>query len=202
MLPTLLWFLCGAIAVVLATVRVQLELIAWGLADGWVAAGGGFLAGGLVLALVLLVGLRCHSPRRVGFALLAVPLAVLATGYTGISTFPRQNFKSVEVRAEWKRLHPTLRLALWIARAGDRDLVLTDIARTSDDYEDMELQRREQSPHFAQVDGFAHAIDVRVTDAGVLRNWARQGFFLLVGLDALRHEGTADHLHISLPQAL
>jgi hypothetical protein len=45
-----------------------------------------------------------------------------------------------------------------------------------------------------------------VRDAGDLRNWARQGVFLALGLKADRHGGptdrhggTADHLHVSLP---
>jgi len=181
---------------------MQLELIVRGMATGWVAVVGGLVVGGLILALVLAVGLRLRSLRWTGIALLMVALAVLALGYKGISTFPLQNFKSAEVRSEWHRLHPTLRLVLWLARAGDRDVMLTDIARTPEDYTLMGLEGRGQSPHFVQADGFAHAIDVRVSDAGALHNWARQGLFLLVGLDALRHKGTADHLHVSLPHVL
>lgn len=202
MLPTILWFICGFVVAVLTAVRVQLELIARGAATGWVAVVGGLLAGGLILALVLVVGLRLRSLRWTGIAFLVVPLTVLGLGYKGISTFPVQNFKSAEVRNEWDQLHPTLRLVLWLARAGDRDVVLTDIARTPEDYTLMGLEGRGQSPHFVQADGFAHAIDVRVSDAGALHNWARQGLFLLVGLDALRHKGTADHLHVSLPHVL
>jgi len=202
MLPTILWFICGFIVAVLTTVRVQLELIVGGMASGWFAAIGGLLAGGLVLALVLAIGLRLRSLRWTGIALLVVPLGALALGYKGASTFPTQNFKSAKVQDEWQRLHPTLRMVLWLAWAGDRNVVLTDIERTPEDYAHMGLARRDQSPHFVQDDGFAHAIDVRVSDAGALRNWARQGLFLLVGLDALRHKGTADHLHVSIPQVL
>jgi len=64
------------------------------------------------------------------------------------------------------------------------------------------LPRAPDSQHYVGDDGFARAVDVRVSDAGALRNWARQGMFLLMGLEAGRHQGTADHLHISLPKTI
>ena len=81
----------------------------------------------------------------------------------------------------------------------DRRLVLTDIARQSSDYEEMGLKKQPASLHYIKSDGYAHAVDLRVSNVGEMRNWARQGLFLLMGLQALRHTGTADHLHVSLP---
>lgn len=199
LLPNLLWLLCGLAAAVLAAIRVQLALLGQHPEWGWLALAAGLLAGGLTLSLVLVVALRWRSIRGAGLLSTAVLLAVVSAGSAGMLSFPVQNFKSPELRGEWQHLHPTLRLALWVARLGERDLVLTDLSRRPADYSTMSLALPATSAHYAAGDGYARAVDVRVSDAGELRNWARQGVFLLMGLNASRHAGTADHLHISLP---
>ena len=78
-------------------------------------------------------------------------------------------------------------------------MVLTDIARAPAEYRQMDLKTQGVSPHYLHVDGYAHAVDLRVSNVGETRNWARQGLFLLMGLEAIRHTGTADHLHLALP---
>jgi len=199
MVPTLLWICCGVAAALLATIRVQLALLVHYPEAAWGALAGGLVAGGLALSLVLVVALRWRSLRGAGLLSSAVLLAVATAGTAGALRFPADNFKTPELRGEWRHLHPTLRLALWVARLGERDLVLTDVSRTPADYQAMSLAQPADSAHYAHRDGFSRAVDLRVSDAGELRNWARQGVFLLMGLKARRHVGTADHLHVSLP---
>jgi hypothetical protein len=199
MLPRIAWLVAGALAAVLTAVRLQLWVIERDAATGWLAVVAGLALGGALWAVVLVVGLRFRSLRWVGLALVLAPLGFLSLGYYGTTRYPAQNFKTQETAAEWKTLHPTLRLALWLLALEDRQLVLTDIARTENDYEEMGLVRRRDSPHYIKEDGYAHAVDLRVSNVGEVRNWARQGLFLLMGLKTSRHVGTADHLHVSLP---
>jgi hypothetical protein len=152
-----------------------------------------------MLALVLIVGLRMRSPRKMGLACGAALLLFLGLGYFGTTHYPAHNFKTPDTAVEWTQLHPTLRLTLWLVALEDRQMVLTDIARRPSDYPRMGLKRQEDSPHYLHLDGCAHAVDLRVSNVGEMRNWARQGLFLLMGLDAIRHTGTADHLHLALP---
>lgn len=199
MIPTLLWLLCGAALAVLAAVRVQLALLAPYPGLDWGALAAGLLTGGMLLSLVLVTAFRWRSLRGAGLLTAAVLAGVTAMGTAGVLRFPAGNFKSPELRSEWPRLHPTLRLALWVARLGERDLVLTDLSRRPADYGALDLPEPASSAHYVGGDGYARAVDLRVHDAGELRNWARQGVFLLMGLRAQRHQGTADHLHVSLP---
>lgn len=200
MFPTILWFGCGLAASILATVHLQLEILSRHPQAAWLALAGGLTAGGLLLFLTLLVGFRMRSPRRAAALMVAVPVVVLTVGCLGATRFPERNFKSALVRAEWSQLHPTLRLALWIAWLGEPDLVLTDVSRSPESgYEEMGLPSRGGSLHFPDAQGYARAVDIRVADAGELRNWLRRGAFLIMGLRANRHAGTADHLHVALP---
>lgn len=199
MIPRIAWLALGALGAVLTAVRLQLWVIERDAATGWLAVVAGLAMGGVLWALVLVVGLRFRSLRWVGGALLLAPLAFLLLGYYGTTRYPAHNFKTQETAAEWNTLHPTLRLALWLMALEDRQLVLTDISRTANDYEEMGLLSRRESPHYIKGDGYAHAVDLRVSNVGEVRNWARQGLFLLMGLETRRHVGTADHLHVSLP---
>ena len=118
------------------------------------------------MALVL----RLRSPRRARLLLVTLPTMLLTVGCLSVTHFPRSNFKSDELRAEWYRLHPTLRVALWIARLGAADLLLTDVSRRPSDYDEMGLTTPSWSEHFfSPRDGYAHAIDLRVRDTGALR---------------------------------
>ncbi len=197
----------GGVLSLFVAIRAQLAILAHQqgaghLSPDWLAVAGGLAAGGFVLSASLGLILRLHSVRRVGGLLIAVPLLMILAGTLATTHFPQSNFKSDDLRAEWTHLHPTLRHALWVVRLGDQSLVLTDLRRGPKDYRLMGLRLPFSSRHYPQTDGYAHAVDLRVRDAGDLRNWARQGLFLLMGLNAERHGGSADHLHISLPVAL
>ncbi|MFH1571287.1 MAG: hypothetical protein ABIL09_25080, partial [Gemmatimonadota bacterium] len=125
-MPTLLWLLCGAAAALVAGVRVQLALLALYPAGGWLVLAAGLLVSGLVLALAVVI-VRCYSLRATGLMVALIVAAVAAAGVAGVRRFPAGNFESPELRGEWSNLHPTLRLALWVARLGEGDLVLTGV---------------------------------------------------------------------------
>lgn len=199
MLPRIAWLTLGALGAVLTTVRLQLWVIERDATAAWLAVVAGLVVGGALWAVVLAVGLRFRSLRWAGGTLVLAPLIFLALGYYGTTRYPAHNFKTQAAASEWKTLHPTLRLALWLIALEDRQVVLTDIARTASDYDEMGLAPRRESSHYIKGDGYAHAVDVRVSNVGEVRNWARQGLFLLMGLKTRRHVGTADHLHVSLP---
>ena len=103
------------------------------------------------------------------------------------------------VRAEYRSLHPHLRLAVGTLVLADGDLLVTDATRTVDDYAAMGLPPNQRSLHFEQSDGWAHAVDLRTTGRTGLRNALTRLYFEALGFETLRHVGTADHLHVSLP---
>ena len=186
------------LAALLSAIRVQLTILHADPTAGWLAVVAGLVAGGGLLALVCIVGFRFRSLRKMGLAVCIAPLLFLGLGYYGTTHYPSHNFKTRDTAAEWTTLHPTLRLALWLVALEDQRMVLTDIVRQPAEYAEMGLPGRGGSPHYLHGDGYAHAVDLRVSNVGETRNWARQGLFLLMGLDAIRHTGTADHLHLAL----
>ena len=109
------------------------------------------------------------------------------------------NAKSAEVRNEYRSLHPVLRVAVATAIMGDGDLVLTDSRRVAGDYGRMGLPVNQRTKHYEQKNGWVHAVDLRTTGRGEIRNRALQAYFSLMGFQTLRHVGTADHLHVQLP---
>ena len=199
-IASLIVLLVGAVASLIILVRVQLAILTTYPTANWPAVVAGLLAGGVVLSLCVALALRLRSPRRALVLLVTLPTLLLAAGCLSVTHFPRSSFDSDDLRAEWYQLHPTLRVSLWIARLGAGNLVLTDVSRQPSEYVDMGLTPPAWSRHFfSPRDGYTHAIDLRVRDAGDLRNWARQGVFLALGLRADRHGGTSNHLHVSLP---
>ena len=81
----------------------------------------------------------------------------------------------------------------------DRDLVITDVARRPSDYVRMGLPVNHGSLHLVPPDGYVRAVDLRTTGRAWVRNVLTVAYFNLMGFDTLRHVGTADHLHVSLP---
>src|SRR5256885_1169551 len=106
--------------------------------------------------------------------------------------------------AEWRAVgadgsvHPLLRLALSTLILVDRDMLITDTGRAPDDYGRMGLPTNSRSRHFEQADGWIHAVDLRTTGRGFIKNRGVQFYFWLMGFDTRRHVGTADHLHVEL----
>jgi len=110
------------------------------------------------------------------------------------------NAKSPEIRAAYPCLHPVLRLAVGTLRLLDPRIVLTDIDRGPSSYAAMRLPRLPASSHYRQADGTVHAIDLRTAGRGTLRNGLVRLYFEVLGFETLRHVGTADHLHVRLPE--
>ena len=71
--------------------------------------------------------------------------------------------------------------------------------RDPGDYVAMGLTPMEASDHYRQSDGYVHALDLRTRGRPAWRNQVGEWSFRLMGFRVLRHVGTADHLHISLP---
>lgn len=108
------------------------------------------------------------------------------------------NAKSDEVRREYRSMHPVLRIAVATAIMGDGNLVLTDSRRVASDYARMGLPVNQRTRHYAQKNGWVHAVDLRTNGRSEIRNRAVQAYFALMGFQTLRHVGTADHLHVQL----
>ncbi|MDP6019066.1 MAG: hypothetical protein QGI32_23455, partial [Candidatus Latescibacteria bacterium] len=136
---SLILLLAGTLTSLILLVRVQLLLLAHYPTAEWPAMAAGLLAGGVTLAIAVAMALRLRSPRRALMLLLALPTMLLTAGCLSVTHFPRSNFKSDELRAEWYRLHPTLRNALWVARLGEGALILTDVTRKPSNYGEMGL---------------------------------------------------------------
>jgi hypothetical protein len=129
---------------------------------------------------------------------IALPLALAYCAYALIY-FSSANAKSERVRAYYASLHPLLRVALSTLILADRDLVVTDLARGPEDYAGMGLAPNDGSLHHVQLDGYAHAADLRTAGRSEFKNRLVQAYFWSMGFTTLRHVGTGDHLHVELP---
>ncbi|UCC73787.1 MAG: hypothetical protein JSV86_04290 [Gemmatimonadota bacterium] len=103
------------------------------------------------------------------------------------------------VEDTYHSLHPLLRLAASTFILVDSDLVVTGMERQPEDYARMGLPLYEHSLHFEQADGYAHAVDLRTIGRSEWRSFLMRTYFRAMGFRTVRHVGTADHLHVSLP---
>lgn len=173
---------------------------AWGW-GAWPAVGAGVVFASLSLGLLTWLGLtllRIRGGFRRILSRAALFLAVAYAGY-GLVYIAARNTKGDEVRAEYHALHPLLRLASTTLFLVDEQAVVTDASRTREDYLAMGLRPAEASLHFRQPSGFVHALDLRTNGRAEWRNRMVAFGFRAMGFRTLRHVGTADHLHISLP---
>jgi len=127
----------------------------------------------------------------------ALPLVVFYCGYS-LLYLASVNAKSEPVGAYYRSVHPLLRLALSTLILVDRDMLITDSGRLPEDYGRMGLPANTRTRHYKQADGWIHAVDLRTTGRGVIKNRGVQFYFWLMGFDTRRHVGTADHLHVEL----
>ncbi len=167
----------------------------------WLALGVGGLAT-LVVLTTYAVWISKKLTGRLRAVLLAkrvvFPLVVAYCLYA-LLYLSSLNAKSEEVRTYYRSLHPLMRVALSTIILVDRDIVVTDLTRTPQDYAAMGLPPQQASLHYRQADGYVHALDLRTIGRGGWSNWAVASYFGLMGFNTLRHIGTADHLHVSLP---
>ncbi|HEY3220286.1 MAG TPA: hypothetical protein VGJ80_06115 [Gemmatimonadales bacterium] len=127
----------------------------------------------------------------------ALPLVVFYCGYS-LLYLASVNAKTAPVRAYYRSVHPLLRLALSTAILVDRDILITDTGRVPEDYGRMGLPTNSRTGHYKQKDGWIHAVDLRTTGRGAIKNRGLQFYFWLMGFETKRHVGTADHLHVEL----
>lgn len=170
----------------------------WGT---WTSLGAGVFATFLLfLIYASWVWKRLTGKRKVP-RLIARGLMVLVVGYTGYGLLylSAANAKTPEVKEYFTSLHPMLRLAASTFLLFDREAVVTDTRRTAADYLKMGLPVNETSLHFRLGDRFVHALDFRTQGRPEWKNAFTARYFALMGFRTLRHVGTADHLHISLP---
>ncbi len=169
----------------------------------WFSIAGGVLATAVIL-LVYFVFLRQQFTGEIGnfktwrnsyWVVLCIVVIYCLPGLLFLSA---TNAKHPEVRKEFTSLHPILRLGISNILLLDRRLIITDASRFPEDYRKMGLARKNYSLHYRQKNGFAHAVDIRVGDRSIVRNWLLEQYFRAMGFRTLRHVGTADHLHVSL----
>jgi hypothetical protein len=195
----------GVVAVVVLPFAVLLRASTWlYLGRGWATWGALGMGVALTLLVLTLYGAllarRFTGRFRVGLVArwVALPAVLAYCGYS-LLYLSSANAKTEAVRETYTSLHPILRLAVSTLVLVDGDLVITDAARQPEDYEAMGLPVREWSLHYHQQDGYVHAIDLRTAGRSEARNFLTQAYFRLLGFRTLRHVGTADHLHVSLP---
>ena len=195
------WVVLVASLPFLALVKVAVVLYQRGGCSTAVA-----LAGGVACTTVVVTTYAAWAwhrlTGRVRLALaarrLALPLVLAYSAYA-LVYLSAGNAKSPQVRAYYASLHPLLRVALSTVILVDRDLVVTDLARSPADYRTMGLAANDGSLHYVQADGYVHAIDLRTAGRSFVKNRLVQAYFWCMGFATMRHVGTADHLHVELP---
>lgn len=134
--------------------------------------------------------------RKIQLLLLIV---FIYSGYS-LMYLSGSNVKSEEVAHTYLSMHPTLRLATSTLVLIDQDLVVTDMGRAPEDYVKMGLPVLENSLHYKQESGFVEAVDIRTQGKPEWVNFLVRMYYRSMGFNTLRHVGTADHLHVSVPR--
>lgn len=168
---------------------------------GWTALSGGILATVILLTIYILFlfSKTKNKKRLLKFSFYGVGSLVVAFCFYGVMYLSSVHTKSDEVKQVYRSLHPVLRVAVATTTLADGDLIITNIRRTPEDYDAMGLPVNQSSLHFIQENGYVHAIDLRTIGRNEFRNYLLQKSLQLMGFKTIRHVGTADHLHISLP---
>lgn len=168
---------------------------------GWPSLGVGAIATTLLLTLYgAVISKKLTGKLRLKAVGTRVVLPVVAAfcAYSLIY-LSSSNAKTPEVGDYYRSVHPLLRIASSTVILVDRDAMITGLGRVPEDYSAMGLTPRESSLHYVQSSGFVHALDLRTVGRGEVRNGLINAYFRAMGFRTLRHVGTADHLHVSLP---
>lgn len=168
--------------------------------NGWMSLIAGIVACTLLLGLYVLILFRRVQNKKLLMQFGLGGVGALVGGFCiyALLYLSSVNAKSDEVRNVYRSLHPVLRVAVATTTLADNDLVITDIQRTREDYLSWGLTPLESSMHYEQKDGFVHAIDLRTIGHSELRNKVLELSLRAMGLQTIRHVGTADHLHVAL----
>jgi hypothetical protein len=160
-------------------------------------------AGVSLLLFFYALVLRFRFQRKLGVPRGARWLVVVSVGafvaYT-LLYLSGGNAKTPEIREAYTELSPLLRLSTGTVLLVDREAMVTDVDRTAADYLAWGRSVNEASLHFVQDDGFVHAVDLRTLGRPAWRNWALEQYYRSMGFRTLRHDGTADHLHVAMPR--
>lgn len=169
--------------------------------NGWVSLFGGIGATVAILLVYVVMLFRKVKNKKLIFRYGLGGVAALVGGFClyGLLYVSSVNAKSDSVKEVYRSLHPILRVAVATTTLAEGDLVITDIKRSTEDYTKMGLPINQSSLHFPQPDGYVHAIDLRTKGHSGFRNLMLTNSLKLMGFKTLRHVGTADHLHVSLP---
>lgn len=159
------------------------------------------LAGLLIITYLILIDRWLSEKVLVAlkFKVTLVILLMIGLNVYCLHFYSQKNLKHNHLRGEFTSLHPLLRLSVSIVTLSDKKLLVTSIKRRPSDYKKMGLDPVSNSLHFKQRDGYVHAVDIRTNSRWFFRNWFNKTMFSLLGFITLRHSGTADHLHVSLP---
>src|SRR5688572_16604846 len=144
--------------------------------------GAGMVTAGLLAGYAAWLSRRFKGRARAESIMrwVAIPTMVAWCAYS-LLYIASANAKSGEVRQEYRSMHPVLRLAVATAIMGDGDLVLTDSRRVAGDYTKMGLRVNDRTKHYAQKNGWVHAVDLRTNGRSEIRNRALQLYFALMG---------------------
>lgn len=182
-------------------VRLSVALYStWGWGN-WTAVWGAALVTTVLLLLYAwLIRVRFQGRLTLPRAVLGTVGGIVVAYVVYLLVFlSSANAKSPEIQSEFRSLHPVMRVALSSVLLVDREAMVTDVGRTADDYRAWGLSVNEASLHFEQATGFVHAVDLRTRGRPNWRNTLVAWYFRGMGFRTLRHVGTADHLHVSLP---
>jgi hypothetical protein len=191
------------VALILFPFVVLVRVAVTAYAEGhptWLALGAAtVVAVGVVTLYAAWISKKLSGRARLAAVSRTVALP-LVLGYTlyALLYVSAAHAKGDAVRAEYLRLHPILRIAVSTLMLADGELLITDMGRVPPDYPRMGLPVYDGSLHYRQRDGYAHALDLRTSGRGMIRNALTRLYFELMGFDTLRHVGTADHLHVEL----
>jgi hypothetical protein len=169
--------------------------------NGWASLVGGIMASTSLLGIYVLFLFRKVKNKKLLAQFGLGGVAALVGGFCiyGLMYLSSVNAKSDDIRQVYRSLHPILRVSVATATLAEKDLVITDIKRTEEDYISWGLTPLERSLHYEQKDGFVHAIDLRTIGHSEFRNKTLEWSLRAMGLQIIRHVGTADHLHVALP---
>ena len=171
--------------------------------SAWISLLGGVGAAMVLLLMYLLFLTQKIKNRKRRFQYSIGGAGTMVFGFCLFSLFyiSGVNAQNEEVRSVYRSMHPIMRVAISTITLADSETVITDISRISSDYAAMGLPVNPNSLHYIQQEtGYAHAVDLRTRDRGAIRNFLMQASLEIMGFETLRHVGTADHLHVSLPR--
>lgn len=157
----------------------------------------------ILLVYVAMIWDAIMGPGKISRTALKVKVwmvSLILVGFMGYTFFSLSgaNAKGEDVKDEYMELHPYLRLSVGTFVLFNKNLLITDMSRATEDYQKMGLPGKKHSLHYKQSTGFVHAMDLRTKGHSKFRNFMMQAYFRALGFNTLRHTGTADHLHISL----